>query len=167
MVERDFKTVAEFATFLGRRAGEHKIPLELAAREASIILERRVKKIYGDNTKLAHLAPATVQERIDLGYSPDDPLLRTGELLRDKVERFHSGMTAAVGTHEIINAYHEFGYVNARTGTSVPPRPVFKIALEEMEEDVEILLQAAAGRLLEGMGAEVESVRATIQHEKT
>jgi len=161
MIDREFKSYGEFAAFLGRRAGEHKIPLEIAAREASVLLENRVRAIYGDNEKLAHLAPSTQVERVSKGYTPNDPLLRDGALLRSKVERFHEGMTAAVGTPEIINAYHEFGYVNARTGKSVTPRPVFKIALEEMEPDVEALLQAAASRLLTGMSGFSEFVRAT------
>jgi phage gpG-like protein len=111
-----------------------------------VVLERNVRGIYGKRKYLKPLAMATQADRVRKGYTPNDPLLRDGRLLRDNVQAYtDEGVTTSgdidkikigVGTHEIINAYHEHGYVNARTGRPVPPRPVFRIGAEMSEQEI-------------------------------
>ena len=62
------------------------------------------------------LAEATVDDRIRQGYSPDEPLLRTGEL-RDSISHEVSGLEAVIGSTSDIALYQELGT------SSIPPRP--------------------------------------------
>jgi hypothetical protein len=160
MIERTFFGMERFTHFLERLAVTTEIPMEIAAAESARVLQHNIKKVYGDNTKLAHLAPFTQEERVSLGYTPDDPLLRTGELLRDNVERFSAPGVAAAGSPEVINAYHEVGYTHNWTGNRVPPRPVFKIGLQDSELEVIEIVEAACGAIL-GFGP----VAATVTRE--
>ncbi|CAN7329508.1 hypothetical protein LJR084_001925 [Variovorax sp. LjRoot84] len=65
----------------------------------------------------ANLAPATVDDRIRLGFTPDDPLLRSGTL-RDSIKVTAVGSEAAVGSTDPVMLYQEQGTSN------IPPRPV-------------------------------------------
>lgn len=65
----------------------------------------------------ALLADSTEAEKARLGYEPDAPLLRTGEMkksIRADAERNE----AVVGSNDEILKYHEFGT------DRMPPRPV-------------------------------------------
>lgn len=64
----------------------------------------------------ANLADATVADRISKGFTPDDPLLRTGTL-RDSIEVKAEGNEAIVGTPDEVALYQECGT------SSIPPRP--------------------------------------------
>lgn len=140
---------------------EEAAVIEIEARHAiagaaSVILHDKVLETFGDATKLATLAPATQEDRLQQGYSPNDPLYRDGTLLRDAVEREHEGATAGVGSAEPIQRDHEFGYINARTGNPVPPRPVFKIAMQESREKVLAIVGAAFPAIFGGKTGSVE-----------
>lgn len=126
---RHFHSLAQFAHFLEARAAEVVPVGKLAMGAAVDILERETKKEFGDQIGLAELAQSTQDERTAKGYTPNDPLLRDGKLLRDSVEREVTDEYIGVGTSEPIAAYHEFGYFNKRAQRVVPPRPVFKIGL--------------------------------------
>jgi phage gpG-like protein len=149
MADRTFANVASFARFLEEQAAIAETVVVEAAEAASHILYDHVRRTFGDATKLAELAEATQDERVAQGYSPNEPLLRDGELLRDSVERIHEGLVAGVGSNEPIMAYHEFGYVS-RGGTPVPPRPVFEIALYQSEPEVIALMESAVETILGG-----------------
>lgn len=64
----------------------------------------------------ANLAQSTIDDRIRKGFTPDDPLLRTGEL-RDSIEHQVSGTEAVIGTPDIVALYQEQGT------STIPPRP--------------------------------------------
>lgn len=70
----------------------------------------------------AELAESTQEERARLGYEPNDPLLRTGEL-RDSVSHDVHELVATIGSTSEIAEFHEFGT------DKIPPRPVFGPAL--------------------------------------
>lgn len=70
----------------------------------------------GGFTAWANLADSTVTDRISKGFSPDEPLLRTGEL-RDSIEAKSSGNEAVVGSSDIVALYQECGT------SKIPPRP--------------------------------------------
>lgn len=159
MADKTFHSFDEFARFLDNDVGRNKVPLQRAAKKASWKMYRLVRKVYGDRKKLAPLAPATQEDRVARGYTANNPLLRDGTLLKNNVQRHSEGMVAAVGTPEIINLYHEKGYINHRTGTAVPPRPVFAIAMKEMEKHVMEYLKEATEELLEGMHGAASATR--------
>jgi phage gpG-like protein len=64
----------------------------------------------------ANLAESTVADRLRKGFTPDDPLLRTGEL-RDSIRHQVRGTTASIGTPDIVALYQEQGT------SKIPPRP--------------------------------------------
>lgn len=154
-IERVFHSLESFSRFLERAAVTAEIPMVIAARESARVLQKNIKNVYGKGYKFEHnlagsgdLAPSTQAERTALNYTPNDPLLRDGRLLRDNVERFSEPGIAASGTPEIINAYHEFGYLSFRSGKSVPPRPTFKIGLQDSEAEVIEIVELACGSIL-------------------
>jgi phage gpG-like protein len=121
---------------LERVAIESPVAINAATGFATRVLYRRITGVFGDQSKLAELSPYTQEERSELGYTPNDPLLRDGSMLRDSLETEHLANVGRVGSAEPILAYHENGYLNARTGTSVPPRPVFQIGLKESKVEI-------------------------------
>lgn len=145
--------LGHFAHFLERQAERIEVAEEQAGHVISEVLYEKAEHIFGDNQKLAHLAQATQDERMAKGYTPDDPLFRDGSLLKSKVERMHALGVGAIGTPEKVQLYHEYGYVNARTGRAVPPRPVFRRALEESTGAV-----LAVAEMLAGAGLSDEKV---------
>jgi hypothetical protein len=146
MADRHF-TLESFVAFTASGALEAELPFIAAAEAATEVLAKNALLVFGDNAKLAPLAAATQAEREAKGFSPDEPLFESGELLYDKVEQLHSGMEAAIGSPEIVQLYHEMGYTAPRSGI-VPARPVFKTALDDSEEEIEALLEAACGAAL-------------------
>jgi hypothetical protein len=64
----------------------------------------------------ANLAEATVDDRLRKGFTPDDPLLRTGGL-RDSIKVAVTGSEAAIGSESMIALYQEQGTAK------IPPRP--------------------------------------------
>ncbi|MGJ7529856.1 hypothetical protein [Variovorax sp. GB1P17] len=65
----------------------------------------------------ANLAPATIDDRLRKGFTPDDPLERTGGL-RGSYSHQATGDTAVVGSPSEIALYMEQGT------SKMPPRPV-------------------------------------------
>lgn len=130
---------------------EEPIIVDTAMGMIAKIVERNVKKLYGDATRLEALSDVTQADRESLGYSANEPLLRDGTLLRDSVFSAHSGPIAEVGSNEPIAEYHERGFVNARAGgQSVPPRPVFRYGLEDSEKEIGVLFEGVGEVLFNG-----------------
>jgi HK97 gp10 family phage protein len=65
----------------------------------------------------APLADSTEAEKARLGYEPDAPLLRTGDM-RASIKSEAEGNEAVVGSNDEKLKYHEFGT------DKMPPRPV-------------------------------------------
>lgn len=63
------------------------------------------------------LAESTKQERVRLGYTPNEPLYRTGKL-RESLESHVGKHQVSIGSFDIIMLYHEKGT------SKIPPRPV-------------------------------------------
>lgn len=153
---RTFGSLASFAHFFEERTAAVVPVGKLVIAESARMLYEKTRRTYGSH-KLADLAQATQADRVAQGYTPNDPLLRDGSLLRDSLEFEVGEDFAAVGSSEPIAAYHEYGYINARTGTSVPARPVFMLALESVMPKVVEMIEANLGRTLGfGMLADAE-----------
>lgn len=91
------------------------------------------------------LQPSTQQERVRLGYTSDDPLLRDGTL-RDSIEYQVYDKRACIGSNNKIMVWQELGTVG---GTHIPPRPViFLTAFENGKEAVEIFAHQFMKNLL-------------------
>jgi len=120
---KEFASFGSFARHLAVTAamGE-EVTHHLTAKAAEIIKEDAQKRIgeYQDYTgpfnSWAPLAESTMADRVAKGFTPDDPLLRTGDL-RDSIEVTVKGNEAAVGSVSEIAMYQELGTDN------MPPRP--------------------------------------------
>lgn len=144
LVFEGLRALGEFAEFLESRVGAMEVAELEAGKVITEVLYDKAMGIFGNSNKLADLAQSTQDERTALGYSANNPLVRDGELLRDNVERASGPGVGGIGSREEVQLHHETGYVNARTGTSVPPRPVFKLALDESEPAVIAIASAIA-----------------------
>ncbi len=82
------------------------------------------------------LADSTQQERVRLGFNPDDPLLRTGEL-RDSIEHRTAELETSIGSDSDIMVWQEFGTER------IPPRPVLGPAAERNTEFIQAELGGA------------------------
>jgi len=83
------------------------------------------------------LADSTVADRVSKGFTPDDPLLRTGEL-QDSIVHEVGDWEATVGSTDPVMIFHEFGT------SKMPPRPVIGPALFHNAEHVQKLIGDAA-----------------------
>jgi hypothetical protein len=145
----------KFTRFLEKQTAIAELPFVAGAEASSHVIYRNVRKVFGDNTKLADLAQATQDERTALGFTPNDPLKRDGTLLLASVKRFHEGLEAGAGSNEPIMLYSETGFVNARTGRPVPPRPAFEVGMRDSLAEIELILDAAIDVAL---GANISNV---------
>ena len=132
----------ELAFALDEAAAMEVEARHIVAGMAVHVLHEHVVDGFG-SSKLAPLAQATQDDRVSKGYTPNDPLLRDGSLLRDNVEMMHEGAVGGVGSSEPVQRDHEYGYINARTGTPVPPRPVFKNAMVDSQAKILAIVEAS------------------------
>lgn len=147
-----FEGLGAFAEFIERRPLVMIPTGALVVGETARILVREVKKGYGDHL-LPELAQATQDDRVAKGFTPNDPLLRDGKLLRDSTEMRIGPDFAAAGTSEPVAGYQEFGYFNVRAKKYVVARPVYKYAIERaaaqvvklVEESLEVQLGFKTG----------------------
>ena len=109
---------------------------------ATRIQERAKEKIghYQDESgpfnAWAQLKKSTQRERERHGYTPNDPLLRTGGL-RDSIKKAIYGSFAVVGSDSMLAVYHEFGTHGPGVGPDGwhdPPRPFLGPAAYESRE---------------------------------
>src|ERR1700744_3802985 len=98
---RVFAGLNAFADFLEERPLVIIPTGALVVAQTAKILERYVRAGYGSHS-LADLAQATQDDRVAKGYSPNDPLLRDGSLLRDSTQSEVGPDFAAVHTDEPI-----------------------------------------------------------------
>jgi phage gpG-like protein len=95
----------------------------------------------------APLAASTQAERERLGYTPDDPLLRSGEL-QDSVSHVVSGTEAVIGSDSEVMVYQELGT------PTIPPRAVLGPAAIRNKPLIQRTLGlAVVNGLLYGSGA--------------
>ncbi len=116
---------------------------EVLEEMATRIQERAKEKIgvYQDEVgpfrSWIQLKQSTQRERERHGYTPNDPLYRTGDL-RDSIKKAIYGSFAVVGSDSMIAVYQELGThgvgVDPETGYHVPPRPFLGPAAYESKE---------------------------------
>lgn len=131
---------------------------ELIAMEAGLervakLVEKTAKAEFGTYQDAAgefpawqELAQSTQDERERLGYSANEPLLRTGDL-RDTISHETRGLAAVIGSTSDVMVYHEVGT------SKMPPRPVLGPAAYRNKDKIEELM--AASVLAGFVGADV------------
>jgi len=120
-----------FARFTEAIAVSHNKVVSAGLAVGAVAIRKKAHEIFGDNAKLASLAPSTQEERSRQGFTPNDPLVRTGEL-RDSLEVEAGLMMAGVGSPDILMRYHELGDTRGR----YPPRPVLTLATAEAMPEI-------------------------------
>lgn len=134
-MRRQFNDLESFAAHLRvvRAALPRAIQLELAVLGEAVVKDAKAKfGIYQPGWP--QLAEDTQEARVKQGYSPDDPLLRTGALRDLVTSKVHFrgifvgvqvGTLLTEGTHSVdaatVMGAQEFGTDDHR----IPPRPVF------------------------------------------
>lgn len=129
---KTFRDLGDFGRFLMLKSIEIQPAISESLKLVADEYYNKVTSIIGDNAKLRPLEQSTQDERVKHGFTPNDPLLRTGDL-RNSIEKVHGVMSSGVGTSNPKMLYHEYGFINFKTGASVPPRPAFQIALNETQ----------------------------------
>lgn len=94
----------------------------------------------------AELAESTKDERTRLGYTPNDPLLRSGELMAS-IKHDVAELVATIGSTSPIAEYLEFGT------SKMPPRPFIGPAAERNIDAIKDILGGAVVTGLIGGGA--------------
>ncbi len=126
---KEFKDFSAFSRFLGdvvKNYPLHQAAI-LTAMAKHIEHEAKIKfghyqAAIGPFDKWQELADATKQDRIRKGYTENDPLYRTGDLMASvyyKVE----GNKAYIGSDSDIMVYQELG-THMDGNEHIPPRPV-------------------------------------------
>ncbi|HEX7854436.1 MAG TPA: HK97-gp10 family putative phage morphogenesis protein [Sphingobium sp.] len=87
------------------------------------------------------LAESTQEERARLGYTPDDPLLREGDL-RDSISHEVADLVAVIGSTSEIAEHHEFGT------SKMPPRPFLGPAVERNKKAI---IKELGGAVVDGL----------------
>jgi hypothetical protein len=107
----------------------------------------------GDTPAWAPLSEATQADRVAKGFTPDDPLLRTGEL-RDSIEirpvtEDEIEVGVFDGEMQTIAAAMEFGYHNVRANKIVAPRSFIRSTAFEQAVPVGELIEHAFNESME------------------
>ncbi len=115
--------------------------------EACQILEKSAKEAIGTYTfGWPQLAESTQAQRVSLGFSANEPLLRTGALqasIGHTVSGRFVGWEAWVGTNDPKAAWQEFG-----TSRGIPPRPFLGGALAAKGGEVTELFAVTVRRAI-------------------
>lgn len=139
-VSRDFKSLGEFGEYLLKQLPRQLVALEAGLEEACALIEKEARAEFGvyqpaigPFPNWAPLAEATKDERVRLGYTEDDPLLRSGSL-RDDTGHEVRGLEGVVGNKSEIMVYQELGTEH------IPPRPVLGPAAVRCQAQVERII---------------------------
>jgi HK97 gp10 family phage protein len=140
---KKFDSLGAFGEHLAQRAAATVTVLHEGLEAVARHVEKKaVEKIgeyqeeVGPFPAWTPLAPATIDDRIAKGFSPDEPLLRTGEM-RDSIKHEVDGLEAIIGSQSPIAAYQEFGT------EKIPPRPFIGPAAFESKKQIEAILGIA------------------------
>jgi phage gpG-like protein len=152
-------TLGEMAVRMGVAAAGFRARANAALRVCARMIEASAKSEFGHyqpsvgpHPAWAELADATKQQRVALGYSENDPLLRSGEL-RESISHEVFGLEAAIGSTSEVMLYQELG---SKDG-SLPARPVLGPAAFVNKERVQAILGAAMIQGVMGLKLGVQS----------
>jgi len=150
---REFHSIGAFVAHLAAMEAAAILEAHKGLKECAVAVERTAKTeigtYQGEVGSFAAWAPltdATQSERVRLGYTADDPLLRTGEL-RDSISHEISGLEACIGSNSDVMVFQELGT------EKIPPRAVMGPAgIHNVHKIMKVLGAAVAKGLLYGSG---------------
>lgn len=145
-------TLAGFAAHCATMEADMRLAQEAAVLKACQMVEKWAKKAIGQylpGYNWEQLKEATQQERKRLGFTPNDPLLRTGELrasIGHYVERVGlNEVVGYVGSTSKIAAYMELGTRH------IPPRSFLAASAMAQERAIhEMTGRLVMGAILQG-----------------
>jgi hypothetical protein len=151
----EFNSFAKFAEHLLVVGVEQHLADHELLESAAVQIERRAKEKIGEYQDAAGpfeawqpLAPATVEQRVALGYAPDDPLLRDGTL-RDSIEHKVEGREAHIGSDLDIALWQELGT------EKIPPRSFLGGSAFELAPKIVREIGVAFSTILAGGGRKI------------
>jgi phage gpG-like protein len=110
-------SLAEFAGHLAHAAIELEIVKHELLDEAGHIVETEAKRVLGTyEYGWPQLADSTQTERERLGFTPNDPLLRTGDLKESIEHTVHGLSSVDIGSNNLYAKFQELGT------DRIPPR---------------------------------------------
>jgi len=143
---KEFGSLAQFAAHLGTLEAGLVLEVRRGLSEVAKAVEKTAKAEIGDYQPAvgpfpawAPLADATKRERVRLGFTEDDPLLRSGAM-RDSISHAVAGTDAVIGSTSDVAVYQEMGT------DKIPPRPFLGPAALHNEEAIQRILGRAAVR---------------------
>lgn len=141
--------LSEFVSKLERIA-DLEIPeaKRVALSVSGQIIAEKAKDLighYNDFPEWPQLADSTKKERVRLGWPPNDPLFRSGDLRESIGHETISDNIESVGSTSEIMIYQEFG-----TKTGIPPRPVIGPASVLAGEEVAKIIGKAVHEAISG-----------------
>lgn len=147
---RTFDSLGGFAKHLKITAAMGEAVTHFAAKSAAKVVADDAKARIGEYqdgvgpfAAWANLAESTVDDRLAKGYTPDDPLLRSGEL-RDSIVVVADGDTAGAVSAEMIALWQEQGT------NRIPPRAFLGPAAFTAEPKITAELSAIMVRWIAG-----------------
>lgn len=139
-----FESLGHLATHFAELAVTEVVALHEGLEKCAVLVEKTAKGeigMYqpqaGPFQDWAELAESTKEDRVNRGFSENDPLLRTGGL-RDSITHEVNSLEAVIGSTDPVMIYQEFG-----TPTS-PPRAVLGPAAFRNKEKIKAIIGAAA-----------------------
>jgi hypothetical protein len=130
-----------------------KIGTEAALEKICQLIEDRAKEVIGTYIfNWPQLAESTQAQRVELGFSANEPLLRTGKL-RDSIGHVVEGNVGYVGTNDPVAKYHEYGT------SKIPPRPFLAGALAATEGEIPKIFGSAVSAAMRGAGREYHELK--------
>jgi|SRR5581483_5028307 len=159
---KEFQDLGAFASHLAMRAGRAVATFHAASEAVGQLVEKAAKDEMGTYQAAAgpfpawaELAESTKEDRERQGYTPNDPLLRSGEL-RDSVSHEASTLEVVIGTPREEMIYLEFGT------SKMPARPVFGPAVFNNREKIGAIIGFAAVTAVFNPGSGIMPVHAAL-----
>jgi hypothetical protein len=129
---------------IAHHEGKHK-----AMEKACKIVEDEAKRVIGTfDYGWPDLKESTQSQRESLGYEPDEPLLRTGEHIRDTIQ--HNVVVHPFGAaHGYVGSDSDIAVYQERGTSRIPPRSFLVGAAHAKEKQVvDELADELIGRVL-------------------
>lgn len=154
----EFKSAGDFAKHLKKINGKINKALLVAVDACALEVENSAKSKLGTYQPergqfeaWAPLAARTIQERIELGFTPNEPLLRTGHLrdsISHKVEPVYPNfVNAVIGSDCDYALIQEIGGTTPEN-TEVPPRSFLGMSLFQKKRFIKSELGTAITLIL-------------------
>lgn len=156
---RQFKTIEGFIGHLATRGNAVDVAVHRGVEEGAALIERDTKEQIGHyldgpepGLPTAPLADNTIDERIRLGFTPDDPGLRTGDMRESYGVRISEAgpvVHASIGSDDIKAVVFELGRMEQKNYQ--PPRPELSVAAFRNEHKIVRRIGALAVRAMCGL----------------